>query len=97
VKRFSPRGRQGAVGALLFLALVGGGVLSCNTCPDSPVESCHTLAEWQSTYCTNLADPPAGEQCPSAEAFAKTCSSKPPGRSRVNGGKCCYDVEVPCL
>lgn len=97
VKPFSPRRRQGAIGALLVLGMVGGGVLSCTTCPDSPAESCHTLAEWQSTYCTNLPNPPAGEQCPSAETFATSCSNKPPGHSRVNGDKCCYDVEVPCL
>ena len=96
MKSFSPRRRQGALGALLLPSLIAGGVLSCNTCPESPVERCHTLAEWQSTYCTSLADPPSGEQCPSAEAFAKTCSSKPPGHRRVDGDKCCYDVEVAC-
>ena len=71
------------------------GVIAC--CPDEQSETCMTLEAWSmADMCTNFPAPREGEQCPPADAVARSCGSEV-GPSRVDGDKCCYQTQVQCI
>jgi hypothetical protein len=98
LRRVTPtnaRRRRGVQGLLLLGLAMVSGVASC--CPENYAETCNTTTEWKRS-CGTFPAPSAGEQCPSAEAFAIACDNNPrAGSARANADKCCYEFAVACL
>jgi len=81
--------------ALSITFLGAGEATGC--CSDDTGESCMTPDQWRSTSsCPNFPAAPMGQQCPSAEAFAKSCDEKV-GPTRIDGDKCCYQITLECI
>lgn len=91
----APSSKHRRIAAALLLAFLGG-VEMGGCCSGDTFDSCMTPEQWRTTHsCPDFPTPPAGQQCPSAEAFAKNCGEKV-GRTHADGDKCCYEVKADC-
>jgi hypothetical protein len=78
------------------LMIGSAALLSGGCCPESLQEVCQTPAQWSdSSLCAHFPPAASGAQCPTAAEVGKSCKQTV-GGERVDGEKCCYEMQLPC-